>query len=72
MIDCEYEDYAVALRVRAWIEIATWRTVPRLQSVALRVRAWIEIRLKTPKYKSLTVALRVRAWIEIKNCLIEK
>ena len=57
--------YAVALRVRAWIEIDGLKQQPRKGLVALRVRAWIEMQINFPSVQNPLVALRVRAWIEI-------
>ena len=56
---------AVALLVRAWIEIFALKAIGSALAVALLVRAWIEIPTVGSLAETFEVALLVRAWIEI-------
>ena len=56
---------AVALHVRAWVEMMANYGAEQVKAVALHVRAWVEIGIAFTVTSDRPVALHVRAWVEI-------
>ena len=66
---------AVALHVRAWVEIIEDIEASIDAVVALHVRAWVEMTLSNGSCRKRKVALHVRAWVEIPGqiqCVVDQ